>query len=587
MARTIALLVFALQLVLAPAAIWGQDYASAFAELRSRLDVLERENDALKAAVLNRLPVTEQAASAAYYGGIVVDPGASASDNHVRSIVEQYLAERGVEQASLETTTSQPAAAAASQGTVVGADLNMTGKWTPNGAELSTKDGAFKTKLAGRVQAYSAFLVTPNPDQITSIPNGATGVKDTYYFRRLRLGGYGTMWEQIDWATEFDIANTEFNVDPVAGGNNPATGLRSSTAFPAGGNIMSVVAPTDVWMTFRELPFGSIRIGNQKEPIGMEHVQSSRFLDFMERSPLQDAFNGPNNNGYTPGMSIYNTTEDQRATWTVGMFKNNNYQNGFTYEVGNNNYGYNTRFTWTPYYDESTDGRTMVHVGFGSALRILDNEPAAYTGGTNIRIRARPNIRNIPSTLTSNITDTGNFYASNQLLLMPEFAMNYGPLTIQAEYEHCQLAGARATKTAGPALGTLNTQGGYVEVLYFLTGENKIYNRQQGAFGRVVPFENAYFARGVGLAGLGAWQLAFRYDWLDLNDGLLNGGNQHDLTFGLNWFLNPNTKFIFNYNACFIDNAPAVASVNNSLNGSRFVGKGTLNSLGMGLVWDF
>ena len=39
------------------------------------------------------------------------------------------------------------------------------------------------------------------------------------------------MWEQIDWATEFDIANTEFNIDPVAGGNNPATGLRVSAGL--------------------------------------------------------------------------------------------------------------------------------------------------------------------------------------------------------------------------------------------------------------------------------------------------------------------------------------------------------------------
>src|SRR5262249_49076699 len=150
---------------------------------------------------------------------------------------------------------------------------------------------------------------------------------------------------------------------------------------------------------------------------------------------------------------------------------------------------------------------------------------AAYTGGTNIRIRARQDIRNIPSTLAINQVDTGNFYASNQLLLDPEFAMVYGPLTIQAEYEHCQLSGARATKTAGPVLGTVNVQGGYVQALYFLTGENKIYNRQQGAFGRVIPNENAYWTRGVGLAGLGAWQAAFRYDWIDLNDGRLNGGN--------------------------------------------------------------
>jgi len=584
MARFV-LAVVVLHLGLVTQTLSAQDVSGSIAELRARLDALEQKNRTLESVLANQNAGAGTATNAAYYGALT-ETDLRMNDDRVRSIIEDYLNERGVALANLETTATQQPGSAASQGTVVGADLNMTGKWTPNGAELSTKDGAFKAKIAGRVQAYSTFTQSPDPTTITSIPAGG-GTKDSYYFRRLRLGGYGTMWEQIDWATEFDIANTEFNVDPAAGGNNPPTGLRSSAAFPAGGNVMSVVAPTDVWMTFRELPFGSIRVGNQKEMIGMEHMQSSRFLDFLERSPLQDAFNGPNNNGYTPGMSVYNTTENQNATWAVGMFKNNNYQSGFPFEFGNNNYSYNARFTWTPYYDESTDGRTLIHTGLGTACRLFDNEPGAYTGGTNVRVRARGDIRNIPSTLAPNFVDTGNFYATNQVLLDPEVAFVYGPLTIQAEYEHCQFAGARATKTAGPDLGTVNFQGGYIAVLYFLTGENKIYNRQQGAFGRVVPFENAYFARGVGVAGRGAWQLAFRYDWLDLNSGLVNGGNVHNLTFGLNWFLNPNTKCVFNYVAAYVDNAAPVPNVNNSLNGSRFVGKGVINLAGVGLAWDF
>ena len=575
----IVLWVVVVQIALASVPVRAQDAASSIAELRARLDALEQKNRALESVLASR---TSSISASSYYGTFN-DTSIGMNDDRIRSVVEGYLNERSVELASLDTTLSQQPAAAASQGSVIGSDLTMTGKWTANGAELSTKDGAFKAKIAGRVQVYNAFIQDPGPT--VTVP--APGTKDGFYFRRLRLGGYGTMWEQIDWATEFDIANTEFNVDPVAGGNNPATGLRSSAAFPAGGNVMSVVAPTDVWLTYRDTPIGNFRFGNQKELIGMEHIQSSRFLDFMERSPLQDAFNGPNNNGYTPGITLYNTTQNQRATWGLGVFQNNDYQNGFPYAFGNNNYIYNARATWTPYYDECSDGRALIHCGLGVADRIMDNEPAGYTGGTNIRIRSRVNIRNIPSTATLNQVDTGNFYASNQLLLDPEFALVYGPLTIQAEYEHCQLSGARATKTAGPVLGTVNVQGGYVQVLYFLTGENKIYNRQQGAFGRVIPFENAYITRGLGVAGWGAWQIGFRYDWIDLNDGLVNGGNTHNLTFGLNWFLNPQSKFVFNYVATYVDNAPAVASVNNSLNGSRYTGTGVVNSFGTGLTWDF
>ncbi len=483
-------------------------------------------------------------------------------------------------------TAATTADANAPKESAVGSDLSMIGKWTPNGGELQTKQGDFKIKLAGRVQTDAAFIQQPDPSRITSIPGGA-GTKDSFYFRRLRLGAFGTMWEQIDWATEFDIANTEFNVDPVAGGNNPATGLRSNALFPAGGNVINGVAPTDVYLTFRELPFiGNIRAGNQKEMIGLEHLTSSRFLDFMERSPLQDAFNGPNNNGYTPGVSAFNITPDQRATWALGFFKNNDYENGFTYDVGNNNYSFNSRFTWTPYYDEPSEGRYLLHVGVGSAYRTFDTEPAGYTGGTNVRIRSRGDIRNIPSTLPPNYVDTGNFYATSQGLINPEIALVWGPWLVQAEYEYCHIGQASAIQGA-PSLGEVHFQGGYVEVMCFLTGEHRAYNRQTASFGRVVPYNNMYCARGAGVCGPGAWQVGVRYDWLDLNSGLVNGGNMQDITVGLNWFLNPNTKLQFNYVAGWVNNAPAVAGPNNSLNGSRFVGDGVINSVGTRLAWDF
>lgn len=522
-----------------------------------------------------------------------VDPPATDLELRVRAleaiIRNQAVRQRELEeQLGLQATTSANLSATPSgpKPYVIGSDTAMSGKWTANGSELQSKNGDFKVKLAGRVQADAAFIQSPDPTRITSIPGGA-GVKDAVYFRRLRLGGYGTMWEQIDWATEFDIANTEFNVDPAAGGNNPATGLRSSAAFPAGGNVMSVAAPTDVWMTFRELPaVGNIRVGNQKEMIGLEHMTSSRFLDFMERSPLQDAFNGPNNNGYTPGISAYNTAFEDRTTWALGIFKNNDYESGFPYDVGDNNYSYNSRFTWTPYYDEPTEGRYLLHMGLGSAVRTFDNSPAAYTGGTNIRIRARGDIRNIPSTLPPNFADTGNFYATDQLLLNPEIALVYGPWLLQVEYEHCFMGNVSAIQGA-PAIDNVQFQGGYAEVLYFLTGEHRAYSRQSASFGRVVPNENAYLTKDTGLCGIGAWQLAFRYDWLDLNSGAISGGNVSNFTAGVNWFLNPNTKLQLNYVAANVNGAPIVAGPNNSLNGARFVGDGTINSIGARLAWDF
>jgi phosphate-selective porin OprO/OprP len=93
-------------------------------------------------------------------------------------------------------------------------------------------------------------------------------------------------------------------------------------------------------------------------------------------------------------------------------------------------------------------------------------------------------------------------------------------------------------------------------VLYFLTGENDRYNRKTGAFDRVIPYENFFLVRdpdGNHTCGLGAWQVGVRYNYLDLNDSGINGGILHNVTAGVNWFLNPNMKVQYNYIATHRD----------------------------------
>ena len=46
---------------------------------------------------------------------------------------------------------------------------------------------------------------------------------------------------------------------------------------------------------------------------------------------------------------------------------------------------------------------------------------------------------------------------------------------------------------------------------------------------------------------MGAWEVCLRYSHLDLTDGLIAGGVLDDFTVALNWYLNPNTRFMFNY----------------------------------------
>lgn len=306
----------------------------------------------------------------------------------------------------------------------------------------------------------------------------------------------------------------------------------------------------------------------------------------MERSPLMDLFVGPNNNGYTPGVSTFRPYFNQNAGLQLGVYKNTAYDNPYTYNFGNTNYTYGGRAIWTPYYDEPTKGRYLLHLGFGAEGRTFNLSPPANQDGTNVRLRSRGDLRTSVSTLDPNYADTGNFYATNQFVVNPEFAFQWGALLLQGEYQVSYFGGAAAQR-GGASLGNVAFKGGYVEALYFLTGEHRNYQRLSGVFGRTIPNENAWMTR-AGIAK-GAWQIGAHYDWFDLNSGAVQGGQNQNMTLGLNWFINPNARIQLNYVGTWINNAVAATFPGTvfSLNGSRFTGEGYIQSVGIRSDFNF
>lgn len=75
-----------------------------------------------------------------------------------------------------------------------------------------------------------------------------------------------------------------------------------------------------------------------------------------------------------------------------------------------------------------------------------------------------------------------------------------------------------------------------------MTGEHRRYSRSSGTFSFVRPQNNF----GIG-SGWGAWEVAARYSRLDLDDRNIKGGKLDNITVGLNWHLNPNTRVMWNY----------------------------------------
>ncbi len=162
----------------------------------------------------------------------------------------------------------------------------------------------------------------------------------------------------------------------------------------------------------------------------------------------------------------------------------------------------------------------------------------AETGGaTNntLRMNDRIEVRIDPATNTLLDSGTMNFVNSAHVL-SGEGAIRYGSFLATGEYFNYNIQ-----RTNG--LGDLSFEGGYGQASYVLTGESLKYSASAGAFGGVSPARPVNFATG----DLGAWELAVRYSYANLNDLTVRGGELKNTTVGLNWYVNNNTRFMFNW----------------------------------------
>ena len=248
----------------------------------------------------------------------------------------------------------------------VGEGPALTGKFgvgiPNNGLWFSSADKNFQIHVGGRTQADFGLFHSSN--QVQYAPGGTGRIRDGVDFRRARLRVEGTMYEQFQWIAEFDFVNS-----------NTFPGQRLVGGIPAQNNVFATPAPTDLWFRFRDVPFfGNIRVGNQKEPYGFEHLISSRFLTFMERSFNQDAFYGAFNNGFVPGIMAFDALMDDRITWAAGVFKNTN--NPYAIDVSGGDYAETGRLTWLPIYED--EGRDLLHLGITGRNSGLNNGKARY-----------------------------------------------------------------------------------------------------------------------------------------------------------------------------------------------------------------
>jgi phosphate-selective porin OprO/OprP len=440
----------------------------------------------------------------------------------------------------------------------VGTDLNMPTKWN-YGLEGNSGHKDFRVKVGGRVQFDNvAFSQGDGPAQKPSNGGLTPPLTNATDFRRARFRIDGRMYELFDFASEFDFVN-QLN--------------SNSLVAPTEAGLGNYPAVTENWLQIREVPLlGVVRGGNQKDPFGFEHMTSSRFLNFMERSYAQDLYEGPFNNGFIPGLRIINSAYDQRLTWSGGIFKQN--ANPFGYANTGRANSLVGRLTWLPIYED--EGKKLLHLGIAGRAQQTNVRD-------EVRLRARGDLRNgPPGPLNSIYLDTGLLNATWQNQIGLELVGNNGPWSFQSEYFGNWLYnttsntgafsptssfagvpgftnpnyGTAGLQPKGAFCGTYFTNSGYAEVLYFLTGESRAYDKFDARFDRVIPRNNFYVLRdanGRTVSSEGALQLGLRYQYACLSDHQINGGTLNALTLGLNWFFNPNSKLQFNYDFAYRD----------------------------------
>jgi phosphate-selective porin OprO/OprP len=415
---------------------------------------------------------------------------------------------------------------------------SLTASWK-KGLELKNKEDDFRVHVGGRMQFDAGWNVAS--DAVQFGPGGIGELQDGAVFRRATLRVDGTLYKHFEWAAEFDFASSTEN------DNAPTNQAVGTPSF------------TELWFGANDVPLvGTVRVGWQKEPIGFEHLTSSRWLNFMERAPGSGSLQLD-----SPGILLRNTSEDERVTWAFGFFHVTN--NNFGFGIGDGEYAETGRLTCLAWYED--DGCELLHLGIAATNRGLPNNV--------VRLRARPSVRTMPGSLEPSLADTGTISASTQEGMDLELAGVYGPWTLQSEYFITWLHEAvfpNQPPPQGVDRGTLFYQGAYVELLYFLTGEHRAYNRKTAVFDRVVPLRN--FNIWDGEWGLGAWQVRVRYGYLELQNKGVNGATLNDVVLGLNWFLNPNTKVQWNLAIDHRSSTPAGSS------GWTYIG-------GMRLAFDF
>ena len=374
--------------------------------------------------------------------------------------------------------------------------------------ELQSSDGAYSIGLTGDIQfdagVYSSFH--PDSDHV-----GPQGLSNGVNARRARIGVTGVAASNFAYALVYDAGN-------------------SSDQTPKGIETAQIV--------YTGLRGAAIELGYSNTFFTLDQSTSSNDTLFLERaSPSNIATN------FNAG--------DARSNAGVRFFSDRYWIGGYvtgpasgdSHALTAERLGAFERVAVQAL--KGNDYTLHLGVGFDQLLQA----PNTGNGTPNVlSLSDQPELRIDPTTfLNTGTMGTATTPVTGGYVLDFETAATYRNFFWQGEYYMYQVDRENVANA--------DFQGGYGEVSWTLTGEHHKYNPQAASYFRISPRNPFSFKNG----GLGAWELAARISYVDLNSnfipgtvlsanpGAVDGGIQRGYTFGVNWYPNDLIRFMLDF----------------------------------------
>lgn len=257
----------------------------------------------------------------------------------------------------------------------------------------------------------------------------------------------------------------------------------------------------DLYLRYKGFDFTDIKIGQSKEPFGLENLTSSANTLFTERALSIFAL------GRSKGINF--SDANSKYSWSIGRYIVE--QNGKVKSDGD--IAHTARVTFSPVNKDNSYNH------FGIAYTNRNLQGAEYEIKTN---------GGVDSALS--ILDTLNIATDKIVKKGAELAWGRGPISFQGEYQHLQINATNIEESA-------SYQGYYTQLSYFLTDDRRPYKR--GRFSGVKPNSKK-----------GAWELTLRKSALQsVKIGTDNMNSEIDIKttiLGINYYLSKRIKFILN-----------------------------------------